>query len=132
MVGVRTAHEEQRRTARGTHEYLFRILIDSGVSTNFARRQTVAHNGYKFDDTMFTKDRGQASVRLADGTVVNAPGVRMDLAVKVEDFDSTETFLVLNMDKYHLILDMQWIEKTEPWIDWRGKAIGTSWPAEHW
>ncbi|POM70572.1 Gag protein, partial [Phytophthora palmivora] len=33
--------------------------------------------------------RGQVSVRLADGTVVNVPVVRMDLAVKFEDFDST-------------------------------------------
>ncbi|POM65484.1 LOW QUALITY PROTEIN: Hypothetical protein PHPALM_18790 [Phytophthora palmivora] len=59
----------------------FRVLIDSGASTNFARRQTV-------------------SVRLADGTVVNVPGVRMDLAVQFEGFDSTESFLVLDMDKY--------------------------------
>ncbi|POM80046.1 Pol protein [Phytophthora palmivora] len=69
------------------------------------------------------------SVRLADGTVVNVPGVRMDLAVKFEGFDSTESFLVLDMDKYDLILGMPWPEKHEPWIDWRGKAIGASRPA---
>ncbi|POM74729.1 Pol protein, partial [Phytophthora palmivora] len=73
--------------------------------------------------------RGQVSVRLADGTVVNVPGVRMDLAVKFEDFDSTESFLVLDMDKYDLILGMPWLEKHEPWIDWRGKTIGASRPA---
>ncbi|GMF24425.1 unnamed protein product [Phytophthora fragariaefolia] len=32
------------------------------------------------------------------------------------------------MDKYDLILGMPWLEKHEPWIDWRGKAIGTSRP----
>ncbi|POM68311.1 Pol protein [Phytophthora palmivora] len=53
----------------------------------------------------------------------------MDLAVKFEDFDSTESFLVLDMDKYDLILGMPWLEKHEPWIDWRGKAIGASRPA---
>ncbi|POM71906.1 Gag protein [Phytophthora palmivora] len=63
---------------------------------------------------------GQVSVRLADGTVVNVPGVRMDLAVKFEDFDSTGSFLVLDMDKYDLILGMPWLAKHEPWIDWRG------------
>ncbi|POM58561.1 Pol protein [Phytophthora palmivora] len=73
-----------------------------------------------------SEGRGQFSVRLADGTVVNVPGVRMDLAVKFEDFDSTEAFLVLDMDKYDLILGMLWLEKHEPWIDWRGKAIGAS------
>ncbi|POM65202.1 Pol protein [Phytophthora palmivora] len=76
-----------------------------------------------------SEGRGQVSVRLADGTVVNVPGVRMDLAVKFEDFDSTESFLVLDMDKYDLILGMPWLEKHEPWIDWRGKAIGASRPA---
>ncbi|POM65307.1 Pol protein, partial [Phytophthora palmivora] len=50
----------------------------------------------------------------------------MDLAVKFED---SEPFLVLDMDKYDLILGMPWLEKHEPWIDWRGKAIGASRPA---
>ncbi|POM70553.1 LOW QUALITY PROTEIN: Gag protein [Phytophthora palmivora] len=71
--------------------------------------------------------QGQVLVRLADGTVVNAPGVRMDLAVKFEDFDSTESFLVL--DTYDLILGMPWLETNEPWIDWRGKPFGASRPA---
>ncbi|POM77376.1 Pol protein [Phytophthora palmivora] len=72
---------------------------------NIARRQTVARNGDKYAGALReSKGRGQTSVRLADGTVVNVPGVRMDLAVKFEDFDSTESFLVLDMDKYDLIL----------------------------
>ncbi|POM75599.1 Pol protein [Phytophthora palmivora] len=79
--------------------------------------------------TLCVKGRGQVSVRLADGTVVNVPGVRMDLAVKFEDFDSTESFLVLDMDKYDLILGMPWLEKHKPRIDWRCKAIVASRPA---
>ena len=67
-------------------------------------------------------------MRLADGTVITVPKVHMNLAVKFEDFDSTERFIVLNMDKYDLILGMPWLEKHEPWIDWRGKAIGASRP----
>ncbi|POM74835.1 Pol protein, partial [Phytophthora palmivora] len=73
---------------------------------------TVARNGDKYADALReSKGRGQVSVRLADGTVVNEPGVRMDLAVKFEDFDNTESFLVLDMDKYDLILGMPWLEK---------------------
>ncbi|POM63321.1 Hypothetical protein PHPALM_21305, partial [Phytophthora palmivora] len=107
-----------------------KVLIDFGASTNFARRQTVARNGDKCADALRESEvRGQVSVRLADGTVVDVPGVRMDLAVKFKDFDSTESFLVLDMDKYDLILGMPWLEKHEPWIDWRGKAIGASRPA---
>ncbi|POM66965.1 LOW QUALITY PROTEIN: Pol protein [Phytophthora palmivora] len=105
----------------------FRVLIDSGASTNFARRQTVARNGDKYADALReSKGRDQVSVRLADDTVVEVPRVRMDLAVKFEDFDSTESFLVLDMDKYDLILGMPW---HEPLIDWRGKAMGASRPA---
>ncbi|POM76095.1 LOW QUALITY PROTEIN: Hypothetical protein PHPALM_6708 [Phytophthora palmivora] len=108
----------------------FRILIDSGASTNFSRRQTVTQNGDKYVDALRESEgRGQGSVRLADGTVVNVPGVRIDLVVKFEDFDSTESFLVLDMDKYDLNLGMPWLETHEPWIDWRGKAIGGSRPA---
>ncbi|POM75078.1 Gag protein [Phytophthora palmivora] len=68
---------------------------------------TGARNGDKYTDALReSKGRGQVSVRLADGTVVNVPRVRMDLAVKFEDFDSTESFLVLDMNKYDLILSM--------------------------
>ncbi|POM77175.1 Pol protein, partial [Phytophthora palmivora] len=52
----------------------------------------------------------------------------MDMAVKFEDFNSTESFLVLNMDKYDLILGMPLLEKHEPWIDWRGKPLGLAGP----
>ncbi|ETI57482.1 hypothetical protein F443_00247 [Phytophthora nicotianae P1569] len=33
------------------------------------------------------------------------------------------------MDPYDMILGMPWLEKHEPWIDWRGIAIGASRPA---
>ncbi|POM59998.1 Pol protein [Phytophthora palmivora] len=96
----------------------FSVLIDAGASTNFARRQTVARNGDKYADALRESEgRGQVSVRLADGTVVNVPGVGMDLAVKLKDFDSTEPFLALDMDKYDLIPGMPWLEKHEPWVD---------------
>ncbi|POM72771.1 LOW QUALITY PROTEIN: Gag protein, partial [Phytophthora palmivora] len=98
------------------------VLIDSGASTNFARRQTVARNGDKYADALCEREgRGQVSVRLADGTVVNVPG---------SDFDSTESFLVLVMDKYDLILGMPWLAKHEPWIDSRGGLAGPQSPTE--
>ncbi|POM71559.1 Gag protein [Phytophthora palmivora] len=69
----------------------FRTLIDSEASTNFARRQTVARNGDKYADALRESEgRGQVSLRLADGMVVNVPGF--------EDFDSTEAFHVLDRD----------------------------------
>ncbi|POM80928.1 Reverse transcriptase-rnase h-integrase [Phytophthora palmivora] len=50
----------------------------------------------------------------------------MDLGVKFEDFDSTVSFLALDMDKYDLILGMLWLEKHEPWIDWAEVSLSTS------
>ncbi|POM78707.1 LOW QUALITY PROTEIN: Gag protein [Phytophthora palmivora] len=50
---------------------------------------TVARNDDKYADAVRESEgRDQVSVRLADGTVINVPGVRMDLAVKFEDLDS--------------------------------------------
>ncbi|POM59500.1 Pol protein [Phytophthora palmivora] len=76
---------------------------------------TVARNDDNYADTFRESEgRGQVSVRLADGTVVNVPGVCMDLAVKFEDFDSTESFLVLDMDKYDLILGIPALVRNVP------------------
>ncbi|GMF42902.1 unnamed protein product [Phytophthora fragariaefolia] len=70
--------------------------------------------------------RRAVSVRLANGSLVEVPRV---LSVKFEDFDNIERFIDLDMDKYDLILGMTGLEKHEPWVDWRGKAIGASRPA---
>ncbi|POM71346.1 Hypothetical protein PHPALM_12101 [Phytophthora palmivora] len=142
VTRVRTAHAhgglapeslgalETRKSSGGllvVHESVrgygdpFRILIDSGASTNCARHQTVAQNGDKYADALRESEgRRQISVRLADGTAVNAPEVWMDLV----DFDSTDSFLVLDMNKYDLMLGMPWLEKHEPRINWRDKATG--------
>ena len=129
---------ESRRSSEGLlvvharvrgYDNTLKVLIDSGASKNFARRQTVAKNSDKLTDAMReSKGNGPVSVRLADGTVITVPKVQVDLAVKFEDFDSRERFIVLEMDKYDLILGMPWLEKHEPWIDWRGKSIGASRP----
>ncbi|GMF35161.1 unnamed protein product [Phytophthora fragariaefolia] len=112
------------------YEYPFRFLIDSGASKNFARRQSVARNADKFADALRENSgAGLVSMRLANGSLVEVPRVLMDLSVKFEDLDNTERFIVLEMDKYDLILGMPWLEKHEPWIDWRGKPIGASRPA---
>ncbi|ETP47973.1 hypothetical protein F442_06179, partial [Phytophthora nicotianae P10297] len=112
------------------YDHLFRILIDSGASRNFARRRTVARNSNRLTDALReSKGNGAVSVRLADGKAVTVPNIQMDLAVKFEDFDSLEQFTVLDMDPYDMILGMPWLEKHEPWIDWRGKAFGASRPA---
>ena len=45
--------------------------------------------------------------------------------MKFLDFDSVERCLVLDLDpRYDLILGMAWLERHEPWIDWRSKTLG--------
>ncbi|GMF62317.1 unnamed protein product [Phytophthora fragariaefolia] len=67
------------------------------------------------------------TVRLATGTHVTVPKVPVDLGVKFLDFDSVERCLVLDLDaRYDLILGMAWLERHEPWIDWRSKTLGAT------
>ncbi|GMF33827.1 unnamed protein product [Phytophthora fragariaefolia] len=88
------------------YEYPFRILIDSGASKNFARRQSVARNADKCADALRENSgAGLVSVRLANGSLVAVPTVLMDLSVKFEDFDSTERFIVLEMDNQPALSD---------------------------
>ncbi|POM59086.1 Gag protein [Phytophthora palmivora] len=61
---------------------------------------TVARNGDKYGDPLRESEgKGQVSVRLADGTVVNVPGVRMDLAVKFEDPETDDCVEASNLDE---------------------------------
>ncbi|POM80452.1 Reverse transcriptase [Phytophthora palmivora] len=111
-------------------EHIKVTVFMDGLKVVPSRTQLLRIHANPFEKTVqiALQEGDQVSVRLADGGV-NVPGVRMDLAVKFEDFDSTESFLVLDMDKYDLILGMPGLEKHDPWMDWRGKAIGASRPA---
>ncbi|OWZ18291.1 LOW QUALITY PROTEIN: Pol Polyprotein [Phytophthora megakarya] len=87
------------------YDHPLRVLIDSGASKNFARRQTVARNRDLFAAAL-RESKGNGGSRRETGRRYGVPKVRMDLAVKFEDFDSTEPIIVLDMDKYDLILGM--------------------------
>ncbi|GMF17485.1 unnamed protein product [Phytophthora fragariaefolia] len=107
------------------------IVSISACCTNVVvdRMSCYTRNADKFADARRENlGAGLVSVRLANGSLVAVPRVLMDLSVKFKDFDNTERFIALKMDKYDLILCMPWLEKHGPWIDWRGKAIGASRP----
>jgi hypothetical protein len=58
---------------------------------------------------------------------VTVPKVAVNLGVKLADFDSVERCLVIDLDsRYDLILGMAWLERHEPWIDWRSKTLGAT------
>ena len=64
---------------------------------------------------------------MATGTRVTVPKVPLNLSIKFLDFDSVKICLVLALDsRYDLILGMAWLERHEPWIDWRSKTLGAT------
>ena len=66
-------------------------------------------------------------MRLATGARVTVPKVPLNLDVKFLDFNSIERCLDLDLDsRYDLILGMVWLERHEPWIDWRSKTLGAT------
>ncbi|ETO72896.1 hypothetical protein F444_11123 [Phytophthora nicotianae P1976] len=107
----------------------WRVLIDSGASGNYAHRSTL-EGSQLYAVALEVRTRDEISVRLATGTLVTVSKVSVDLNVKFLDFDSVERCLVLELDlRYDLILGMAWLERHEPWIDWKSKTLGATHPA---
>ena len=101
------------------------ILIDSGASGNYARRRSLGCQQYA--EALKAHEGDVITVRLATGARVTVPKVPLNLGVKFLDFDSIERCLVLDLDsRYDLILGMAWLERHEPWIDWRSKTLGAT------
>ncbi|POM71719.1 Reverse transcriptase, partial [Phytophthora palmivora] len=102
------------------------VLIDSGASGNYVRRSTV-EGSQLYAEALRARASDVVTVRLATGTRVTVPMVPLDLGVKFIDFDSRERCLVLDLDsRYDLILGMAWLERHEPWIDWKSKTLGAT------
>jgi len=107
-----------------------RVLIDSGASSNYARRASLNTNKEVLGSAERTHVSDRIAVRLATGTVVETQRIEVDLRLRFFDFDSVERFIALDLDeRYDLILGMPWLVKHEPWIDWKSKSIGASKPA---
>ncbi|ETO99493.1 hypothetical protein F441_23092 [Phytophthora nicotianae CJ01A1] len=107
----------------------WRVLIDSGASGNYARR-SILEGSQLYSEALEVRTREEISVRLATGTLVTVSKVSVDLNVKFLNFDSVEPCLVLDLDsRYDLILGMAWLERHEPWIDWKSKTLGATHPA---
>jgi hypothetical protein len=99
------------------------ILIDSRASGNYARRSTMK-GSQQYAEALKTRTSDVITVQLATGTCVTVPKVAVNLGVKFLDFDSVERCLVIDLDsRYDLILGMVWLERHEPWIDWRSKPL---------
>ena len=99
------------------------ILIDSGASNNYVRRRSLEGSKQYAE----AQEGGSITVRLATETRVTVPRIAINLSIKFCDFDDVERCLVLDLDsRYDLILGMAWLERYEPWIDWRSKNLGAT------
>jgi hypothetical protein len=61
------------------------------------------------------RDQGIVFVHLATGVVARTEKIEVDLRVAFNDFDSVQSYTVLDMDgRFDLILEMPWLERHEP------------------
>ncbi len=103
------------------------LLVDSGASQNFASLAALKESPQTWRELSQSGKRERSVVRLADGTLKKTEGVRVQLAFSFEDFECSESFAVLQMQsQYDLIVGMPWLQKHQPWIDWRSRTIGSS------
>ena len=105
-----------------------RVLIDSGASENYVRRQSISLNKRLYDDAIRkSKMHEKVSIRVVDGSTKTTPKVVINLRAKLEDPNDKEDFYLLDLDdRYDLTLGIPWLRKHQPWIDWVTKTIGSS------
>ena len=104
----------------------YSILIDSGASGNFVRRRSL-EGSQQYAEALKAQEGDVITIRLATGARVTVPKVPLNLGLKFLDFNSVERCLALDLDsRYDLILGIAWLERHEPWIDWRSKTLGAT------
>jgi len=102
-----------------------KVLVDSGASDNFISKQVaMQHPEY---EQIKNSTTDSITIRLANGSLVTTAMIVIKLPIEFSGFKCNEDLIVLDMSyKYDLILGMPWLEKHQPWINWRTKEIGPS------
>ena len=92
----------------------------------YARRLSVKGSQH-YVEALKAHESDHITVLLATGTRVTVPKIPLNLNIQFLDFDSTQRCLALDLDsRYDLILGMAWLERHEPWIDWRSITFGAT------
>ena len=109
------------------YELSMSLLVDSGASQNFVSLAALEKSPSSWKLLRESGRKQKTTVRLANGTLVAAEGVRVELTFSFNDFNCRDWFVVLKMQNHHdLILGMPWLAKYQPWIDWRSRTIASS------
>ena len=112
-------------TATGSGLYRpLRVLIDSGASNNFIRRTLVNGDANLKNIVRDSPNRASLKITLANGASVRGPHQDIDLRLNFEDFREVERFTLLDLnDQFDAVLGMEWLEKRQPYIDWKNKTV---------
>ena len=103
------------------------LLVDSGASQNFVKLAALKKSPSSYKSLCQDGKREEATVRLANGTLVKSEGVQVELSFSFNDFSCNEKLTVLGMNSpYDLILGIPWLAKHQPWIDWRTRTVASS------
>ena len=102
-----------------------RVLIDSGASHSFVRKSTTSGLNDNDRQRLMLYQGGDMTVRLADGSLMKIPRRIFRLRIQFLDFNSSEELIELPLSsQYDIILGMPWLERHQPWIDWKTKEVG--------
>ena len=102
------------------YDQVMTLLVDSGASRNFANLAALEKSPTIYEALCRDGKCEEATVSLADGTLVKSEGVHVELACSFSDFSCKEKFTVLGMESpYDLILGMPWLVNHQSWIDCR-------------
>ena len=89
------------------YDHVITPLVDSGASQNVANLAALKKSSTIYGALCRDGKREEASVRLADGTLVKSERVHVEPAFSFSDFSCKANFTVLGMEStYNLILDM--------------------------
>ena len=91
------------------------LLVDSGSSQNFENLAAMKKGPTINEALCRDGKREEATVCIADGTLVKSEGVHVELAFSFSDFSCKENFTVLGIESpYNLILGMHCMVKHQP------------------
>ena len=101
-------------------------MIDSGASGKYVLRRSL-EGSQQYAEVLKVHEGDFIMVRLATRARVTATKVILTLDAKILDFDYIERCLVLALDsRYDHFLGTVWLERHDPWIDWRSKTLGAT------
>ena len=93
-------------------------LIDSGATGLFVSSSFVARHSLPL-----AKAAADTQITLADGHRQQAAGVLSSVPVVFSSYTDRLDFTVTDLLGYDVILGMEWLERHNPAIDWRGSSV---------